>query len=385
MQIVKTLIFLFLWTPLWAQEATEKAVDSTYSEIYGQEKNTPFFYSYHLEVKRDSSSAPYYKMLGFEFQDLPQSQAVLEMAQHFKINPNKIHSCLNLFFDAIGETPKYDKILIERLKFLATKPFEQGYGIVLVIGGNGECGRGHEALGQATHKFGFEYVCVSADCDNGNMDIAVKVFNEVAESIIRKKYGKGWEKKLEQEIAQFTYERASKLPPKPYNLYKKLIINKYQVAGLVKDFGDFKNLEELSLNDDFKEIPQELGRLKKLKKIVLGYGRNGFAELPDSICLLENLEEISTYDGILKKLPQNIGNLKKLKKLVLSFNKLTELPESICELSNLEFFSLWGNKIKKLPKNMGNLKKLSWISLDMKTLTKSEQIRAKQIFGHLLK
>ena len=216
------------------------------------------------------------------------------------------------------------------------------------------------------------------------MDIAVKVFNEVAESIIRKKYGKGWEKKLEQEIAQFTYERASKLPPKPYDTYKELIINQYQVTGLVKDFNDFKNLEILSLNDDLTEIPQKLGCLKKLKQLDIGYGKSDFAELPDSICLLDNLEELRLSRGILKKLPIEIGKLKNLKYLYLDDNELTELPESICELSNLELLNLRGNKIKKLPKNIGNLKKITSLWLDLETLTKSEQIRAKQIFGHLL-
>jgi hypothetical protein len=375
--IMAFLCLLFFLNPILAQNSE----NSTDTSVYMLEKNTPFSYSYHLEIKWDSTSKPYFEMLNYEFKDLPTDQSVLEVAKKFDVNPYQIASCISAFKKWRKEGKNYNDTLIQRLKLLASKTFEKGYGIVMVVGGNGDCRRGSEALGTATHKFGFEYICVSSDCESYDIKIGATAFNETAYSILAQKHGPNWQDKLEKEIERFNIERASILPPKPYENYTDLLINKYQTVLLANHFRQFINLETLIINDDCDELPIQLGELKLLKSLSIGYGQSYFTKIPNSICLLDSLEVLYLPHGKLKVLPKELGKLKALKTLDVRENELTELPESICDLINLEDLYIQNNEITKLPKNIGNLKKLKRLMVDMEKLSSSEKERLKSIFG----
>jgi hypothetical protein len=318
-------------------------------------------------------------LLYTEFNDVPKSKAVVEFAQKHAINLNTIGNCLRFLREK-----RYNDTIIQQLKLLAPKPFEQGYGVVLVTGGNGTCGIAFEKVGAATRQFNFEYVCVSSDCEGGDIHTGVTPFNEIVYKILSQKYGLNWEKKVNRVIKTFEIKRASILPSEPYDTYRVMLLNKYQVPLLAKSFHRFNHLKGLVLNADLKKIPSEIGDLKVLKALTIAYEHSKFKEIPSSICQLNNLESLSLSQGKLKRLPKNIGQLKKLKRLDIRDNKITQLPESICELIELEELFIDGNKIEKLPENIGNLKNLKKLFIDLDALLPLEKIRIQKLFGHLL-
>lgn len=67
-------------------------------------------------------------------------------------------------------------------------------------------------------------------------------------------------------------------------------------------------------------------------------------EVPVSIGVFVNLEELYLSDLKLKKIPKEIGKLKKLKRLSFAGNNLKELPEEIFQLQNLKEIILLDNE-----------------------------------------
>lgn len=82
------------------------------------------------------------------------------------------------------------------------------------------------------------------------------------------------------------------------------------------------DIKELEFNGEvyefeFEELPEELGYLISLEKLVLGY-YNRFHYLPDSIGRLQNLKELDLEDGVdLEYIPETILELKNLRKVIL--------------------------------------------------------------------
>lgn len=71
--------------------------------------------------------------------------------------------------------------------------------------------------------------------------------------------------------------------------------------------------------NEFTDIPKEIGNLKNLIQLTLGYTR-------------------------LRELPKEIGNLKNLIRLSIQNADLRELPEEIINLTNLKLFEIFDNK-----------------------------------------
>jgi Leucine-rich repeat (LRR) protein len=117
--------------------------------------------------------------------------------------------------------------------------------------------------------------------------------------------------------------------------------------------GQLQQIESLK-NADVKEI-------LKLKQLDL-YGC-GLTTIPDSICLLSNLEKLSLPYNSITELPNTIGMLTNLKSLILYENKLNKMDDEICKLTNLEMLDLSENHLEQVSPNIGNLTKLKEIHL----------------------
>ncbi|BAO75948.1 leucine-rich repeat domain-containing protein [Winogradskyella sp. PG-2] len=120
---------------------------------------------------------------------------------------------------------------------------------------------------------------------------------------------------------------------------------------------------DISGNKKLKDLPDDIGSLKCLEQIVMG--GSGIIRLRDELTYCINLREITANACKIKELPINIGNLKKLKKLNLGANRIELIPESIGELSELDYLSLGTNDIFYLPESISNLRELYSISLEL--------------------
>ncbi|TXT67530.1 MAG: hypothetical protein BAJALOKI1v1_70021 [Promethearchaeota archaeon] len=157
---------------------------------------------------------------------------------------------------------------------------------------------------------------------------------------------------------------------------------------LPEEIVELENLEELELNLPIHSLPEGLGSLQSLKKLIIrnAYQLEALPEsigdlknleffeinsadhietLPDSISKLENLKELKfNYCYVLKSLPDNIGNLTQLIQLIfINCNALTALPKDIGLLKNLELLSLNNCDVKTIPDSISNCKALKKLEL----------------------
>lgn len=115
-------------------------------------------------------------------------------------------------------------------------------------------------------------------------------------------------------------------------------------------------------NRDINELPDEIGKLTKLKSLNLSY--NSLIAIPASIGKLENLEEIFLTKNCLEIIPDEFGKLQKLKILDLSNNKITNIPKSISNLSNLQVLDVSYCQSETLPEDFPKLTNLRDLSLE---------------------
>lgn len=151
-----------------------------------------------------------------------------------------------------------------------------------------------------------------------------------------------------------------------------------RLCTIAPSIGAFHNLTELNLFDSpkIKALPDEIGQLTNLKKIIFG-GSNGVANkalesLPDSLGQLVSLEElVLDHCKALRALPNTIGNLKNLTTLHMRACKnVTELPDSIGDCSHLIDVSLVKCKsLKCLPESIKN-----WAELEDLNLSKCQTL-----------
>ena len=85
------------------------------------------------------------------------------------------------------------------------------------------------------------------------------------------------------------------------------------------------------------EVPESIGQLTQLEKLVLGGwskdSQNQLTGLPDEIANLTQLQELNLSYNQFIGLPDAIANLTQLKELDLSENQLTGLPDAISKRS----------------------------------------------------
>lgn len=137
-----------------------------------------------------------------------------------------------------------------------------------------------------------------------------------------------------------------------------------QWVGVSTDGDDRVTALEVAGNNLTGELPDEIGDLSKLKKIIL-WGNELTGELPSSIWGLTELEElVLTGNSIEGSLTSDIENLTALTNLTLNDNEFSgELPPEIGNLANLTTLWLQGNNFGgPIPLEIGNLTNL--LSLD---------------------
>jgi small GTP-binding protein len=149
-----------------------------------------------------------------------------------------------------------------------------------------------------------------------------------------------------------------------------------QLENLTEGLFSLKNLRKLNISINSLEIlPSQIGNLENLEELSFGY--NKISELPAEIGNLIDLSSLiseryySPYESqhIYKNcnrltfLPQEIGKLKKLQKIIIGGNTLQELPKEIDKLVNLREIRLGGNKLSSIPMNIQNLPHLEILDL----------------------
>ena len=130
--------------------------------------------------------------------------------------------------------------------------------------------------------------------------------------------------------------------------------------------------EELDLSDnELTELPPEIGKLTKLKRLILGkydkkqkkFFGNKLTSLPAEIGQLRDLKELRIGGNQLRQTPAEIGQLSNLRTLYLNVNQLSQLPAEIGQLSNLQSLSFAGNQLSQLPAEIVQLSNLQSLNL----------------------
>lgn len=128
----------------------------------------------------------------------------------------------------------------------------------------------------------------------------------------------------------------------------------FEFPAVISD--KYTQLEYLDLNYlKFPSFPANIGRLTKLKQLMMGYA-DGIRTLPESFGDLENLEYFRIVAVGLTSIPESFSKLKRLKYFECTLNPLQKLPVKVGDLSNLEVLLV---KTKEaLPSSISKLTKL---------------------------
>ncbi|XP_078158082.1 uncharacterized protein LOC144553755 [Carex rostrata] len=127
------------------------------------------------------------------------------------------------------------------------------------------------------------------------------------------------------------------------------------------------SLQNLSLEEcSLIVLPRKIGNLISLEELIINECKK-LEVLPESLCQLKALRKLSIGEcGEIKELPNNIGNLISLEELIINkCDKLEVLPESLCQLKALRKLSICScDKIKELPNNIGNVVSLEELRIE---------------------
>lgn len=171
-------------------------------------------------------------------------------------------------------------------------------------------------------------------------------------------------------------------------VYRECIEEVYidsQYVDIVKLQYDLPKISKIELErcklGDIDRLLKHLSQIKTLRYLLIDFGRR---EIPVSIAMLQQIDELVILVDSMKRIPKEINNLKNitrlsiisdcydnqinygmlnLRELYLSSN-LDSFPMSILEAKYLEVLSLSFNKrLTAIPRNINRLKKLKTIEL----------------------
>ena len=137
---------------------------------------------------------------------------------------------------------------------------------------------------------------------------------------------------------------------------KKIILNEFE--NIPKNLEKLKNIENIEIKG---KVPKNIEKLQNIKKLKI----NDLSEFPIQICELKNLEELYLSLGSIKELPNEIGNLTNLKILDLSEQKIKTLPDEMSNLKKLEELKLYDNYFENIPNSIGKLSNLKILDLSL--------------------
>lgn len=114
---------------------------------------------------------------------------------------------------------------------------------------------------------------------------------------------------------------------------------------------------------NIEDIPREVYKLKKLKRLQLDLNTN--LRLKDGLPTeLSYLKILSFKSCRMAKLPENIDNLKRLVQLNCEVNLFETLPNSITKLKHLTILDVSKNRLYNLPPNFENFVSLKQLNLE---------------------
>lgn len=123
-------------------------------------------------------------------------------------------------------------------------------------------------------------------------------------------------------------------------------------------------LKELTLRSDSLDmLPNSIGSLNKLERLVLHCECLTVNALPDSIRHLHQLNELTIYSKHFSSLPDILFELIQLRQLIISRTPLEVLPSWISKWENLELLDLSWTNLRHLPPEIGQLKRLKHLNL----------------------
>ena len=188
-------------------------------------------------------------------------------------------------------------------------------------------------------------------------------------------------KALQEEGAFDNLEQALRSPEKVRRL--TLQTDDPTMKHLPAGLGTLVNLEtlELACLEELEDLPEEIGKLRKLRELVIdnGNGCSMNVSLPRSIGELASLRVLRLYGALdgrdvgpgdnprsvpAKLLPDTLGNLQNLEELDLGRNGIRAVPPQVASLRGLKKLSLDYNDIREVPAFVGELKNLRELSVN---------------------
>jgi Leucine-rich repeat (LRR) protein len=121
-------------------------------------------------------------------------------------------------------------------------------------------------------------------------------------------------------------------------------------------------LEAMRVKVSQAVIPNDLGKFKNLKDLILESNQNNIINLPASIGELHQLLRL-IINSEYKALPEAFTNLRKLQILSINPYKNKELAKQICALKSLERLYLYNHNLQALPTEARKLKNLYSVHL----------------------
>ena len=162
-------------------------------------------------------------------------------------------------------------------------------------------------------------------------------------------------------------------------------------------------LEKLDLSgNNLNELPEDLGRLKKLKILfcsenlftvlpavladcplldIVGFKSNRITEVP-ARALNPNIRWLILTNNNIAKLPASIGKCSRMQKLMLAGNRLTELPVELSNCRNLSLLRISANRLSRFPQWLLSMPKLSWLAFSGNLFNVKPPITAMPLIDH---
>jgi internalin A len=134
---------------------------------------------------------------------------------------------------------------------------------------------------------------------------------------------------------------------------RKLDLGRTLIRVPPVDVAMLSGLEELILDYPVTKLPNWIGKLTALRRLVLGGTLIG--ELPDTLAGLTAIEDLDVSRTKLTELPAVVGSLRTLRRLIAHDAPIASVAPEVGDLENLRYLDLDGCPLRRLPPELGRL------------------------------